>query len=131
MSGEAPEMRLCSEQRGTKRRLNEHSARDWKYSRKRKSPRRSQSARNGMKTLIHILGPGASGKSTLSHNILEDPSIVEVATTVHALDQHRGVNKPEKVKYTFSGNGVALAGNWKNGSDSIKSMDALSQVIEL
>lgn len=84
-----------------------------------------------MKILIHILGPGASGKSTLSHNILENRSIAEVSATVQALDQHRGVTKAEKVKYTLSGNGVALAGNWKNGSDSIKSMDALSQVIEL
>jgi len=84
-----------------------------------------------MKTLIHILGPGASGKSTLSHNVLENRSIAEVSTTVQALDQHRGVTKAEKVKYTLSGNGIALAGNWKNGSDSIKSMDALSQVIEL
>lgn len=84
-----------------------------------------------MKALIHILGPGASGKSTLSRNILEDHSILEVSATVQALDQHLGMTKPEKVKYTLSGNGIALAGNLKNGSDSIKSMDALSQVIEL
>ncbi len=84
-----------------------------------------------MKTLIHILGPGASGKSTLSRNLLEDRSVVEVSTTIQALDQHSGVTKAEKVKYTLSGNGIALAGNLKNGSDSIKSMDALSQVIEL
>jgi hypothetical protein len=84
-----------------------------------------------MKNLIHILGPGASGKSTLSRNILGDLSVVEVSTTVQALDQHLGMTKPEKVKYTLSGNGIALAGNLKNGSDSIKSMDALSQVIEL
>jgi hypothetical protein len=84
-----------------------------------------------MKILIHILGPGASGKSTLSHNFLEERSIAEVSTIVQALDQHLGVTKAEKVKYTLSENGIALAGNWKNGSDSIKSMDALSQVIEL
>lgn len=84
-----------------------------------------------MKILIHILGPGASGKSTLSRNILADPSIVEVSATVQALDQHLGMTKPEKVKYTLSGNGIALAGNLENGSDSIKSMDALSQVIDL
>lgn len=84
-----------------------------------------------MKTLIHILGPGASGKSTLSRNLLEDPSIVEVSATVQALDQHSGVTTAEKVKYTLSGNGIALAGNLKNGSDSVKSMDALAQVIEL
>jgi hypothetical protein len=62
---------------------------------------------------------------------LEDRSVVEVSTAVQALDQHLGVTKPEKVKYTLSGNGIALAGNLKNGSDSIKSMDALAQVIEL
>jgi adenylate kinase family enzyme len=84
-----------------------------------------------MKTLIHILGPGASGKSTLSRNLLEDRSVVEVSTAIQAFDQHSGVTKLEKVKYTLSGNGIALAGNLKNGSDSIKSMDALSQVIEL
>lgn len=84
-----------------------------------------------MKTLIHILGPGASGKSTLSRNILGERSVVEVSTTVQALDQHLGMTKAEKIKYTLSGNGIALAGNLKNGSDSIKSMDALAQVIEL
>jgi adenylate kinase family enzyme len=84
-----------------------------------------------MKVIVDILGPGASGKSTLSRNILEDPCIIEVSTTVQALDQHRGMTMAEKVKYTLSGNGIALAGNWKNGSDSIKSMDALAQVIEL
>lgn len=84
-----------------------------------------------MKTLIHIIGPGASGKSTLSRDLLEDRSVVEVSATVHALDQHSGVTKAEKVKYTLSRNGIALAGNLKNGSDSIKSMDALAQVIEL
>jgi hypothetical protein len=86
---------------------------------------------NEMKVLINIVGPGASGKSTLSRNILDATSIVEVSATVQALDQHRGMTMAEKVKYTLSGNGIALAGNWKNGRDSIKSTDALAQVIEL
>jgi adenylate kinase family enzyme len=76
-----------------------------------------------MKALIHILGPGSSGKSTLSRNLLEDRSVVEVSTAVQALDQHSGVTKVEMVKYTLSRGGMALAGNLKNGSDSVKSTE--------
>jgi hypothetical protein len=63
--------------------------------------------------------------------MLDGRSIVEVSTTVRALDQRSGVTKAENVRYTLSRNGIALAGNLKNGSDAIKTTDALIQVIEL
>jgi hypothetical protein len=91
-----------------------------------------------MKTLIHILGPGASGKSTLSRAILEGdikasplniPYIGEIKETVPCTV--RGVPGTEKVTYCWSSNGTALAGNSKNGTDSIKAIDALPAVLEL
>jgi hypothetical protein len=92
-----------------------------------------------MKTLVHILGPGASGKSTLSRALIhygvatgEDggTGIHEITTIVPATVH--GVVGEEKVKYVISQqNGIALAGNYKNGSDSIKSIDALPHVLEL
>ena len=92
-----------------------------------------------MKTLIHILGPGASGKSTLSRALLHygvktewdgSTGMAEILTVVPATVH--GVAGEEKVKYVVSQqNGIALAGNYKNGTDSIKSIDALPHVLEL
>jgi hypothetical protein len=92
-----------------------------------------------MKTLVHILGSGASGKSTLSRALIHygvvpdqngDTGITETMTIVPATVH--GVAGQEKVKYVVSEqNGIALAGNYKNGTDSIKSIDALPHVLEL
>lgn len=89
-----------------------------------------------MKTLVHILGPGASGKSTLSRAILqwashptENQYIGELKDTVPCTV--RGVPGTEAVIYCWSSNGTALAGNAKNGTDSIKAIDALPPTLEL
>lgn len=92
-----------------------------------------------MKYLIHILGPGASGKSTLSRGLLDhgiqvapdgSTGITETMTTVPCTV--KGIAGTEKVKYCISEqNNISLAGNWKNGSDSIKSIDALPEVLNL
>ncbi len=89
-----------------------------------------------MKILIHILGPGASGKSTLSRAILEgDPRSRSIPYIGEIKDEVpctvRGVPGTEKITYVWSSNGTALAGNSKNGTDSIKAIDALPAVLEL
>ncbi len=89
-----------------------------------------------MKTLIHILGPGASGKSTLSRAILEgDPRSRSIPYIGEIKDEVpctvRGIAGTEKITYVWSSNGTALAGNSKNGTDSIKAIDALPRVLEL
>ena len=92
-----------------------------------------------MKTLVYILGSGGSGKSTLSrailnYNVIAAPDdytgIVEIEATVPATI--RGIAGKEKARYVVSRQAkVALAGNWKNGTDSIKAIDALPHVLEL
>lgn len=77
-----------------------------------------------MKTLIVILGAGASGKSTLTRALCgKEPHEGD------ALFQIEG--KQEKAKYTIFQNGAAIAGNYKNGSDSISSMEARARLINL
>jgi len=86
-----------------------------------------------VKTLIHILGPGASGKSTLSRAILQYgnpvPYVAEVSDVVPCTN--KGVIGTEKISYVWSSNGIALAGNSKSGTDSINAIDALPNVLEL
>lgn len=78
-----------------------------------------------MKTLIIILGPGASGKSTLTRQLcgLDTP-----------FDEHQVIfsvnGEEERAKYTlFPEKRVAIAGNYKNGSDSISNMEARAELI--
>ena len=67
---------------------------------------------------MNLIGPHASGKSTLSRALV-GPQAVEHA---FRLDN-------ERVTYTL-GEDIALAGNLKNGSDAIRTMEAQDAVIE-
>jgi GTPase SAR1 family protein len=82
------------------------------------------------KTLICIVGAGASGKSTLTRALCGEGA-EERKSTLLCLDHKLGTRVLEKVSYTLLPNGLAIAGNVKNGSDSISRMDALRQVVEL
>lgn len=82
------------------------------------------------KVLVLILGAGASGKSTLTRNICGDDG-EELVTFISCYDKKEEAVVEEKVKYALFPNGVAIAGNVKNGSDSISRMEALSQVVNL
>lgn len=73
-----------------------------------------------MKTILVILGAGATGKSTLTRAIC-GPLGVE---TQDVIDD-------ERLKYaTFADTRCAIAGNIKNGSDSVSSMEVRSKLIE-
>lgn len=76
-----------------------------------------------MKALIVILGAGASGKSTLTRALC-------------GADGHEDMvfyninGKAEKAKFATFPNGSAIAGNIKNGSDAISSMEARAELIK-
>lgn len=73
-----------------------------------------------MKTILVILGAGATGKSTLTRAIC-GPLGVETQDVIDG----------EKLKYaTFADTRCAIAGNIKNGSDSVSSMEVRSKLIE-
>ncbi|MBZ5658842.1 MAG: AAA family ATPase [Acidobacteriia bacterium] len=78
------------------------------------------------KTLIMILGAGATGKTTLSRTLAGNDAQeqrIELSVT------ERGVRKQVKAPYVL-GSEIAIAGNLKNTSDAIGAMDALHQTID-
>lgn len=72
-----------------------------------------------MKIVIVVLGSNGSGKSTLSRELLGEAK--EYYTIVAG----------ERIKVTFGAAGIALAGNLKNGTDSVKRMVVLQRTVEL
>lgn len=74
------------------------------------------------KCVIVILGPGASGKSTLTRTLCGEGGTEGVAEFLIE-------GKTEKAKYALFPNGAAIAGNIKNGSDSISNMEARALLI--
>jgi hypothetical protein len=78
------------------------------------------------KTLIMILGAGATGKTTLSRTLAgKDAQEQRVDLTVI----EKGVRKKVNAPFVL-GSHVAVAGNLKNTSDAIGAMDALYQTID-
>jgi adenylate kinase family enzyme len=78
------------------------------------------------KTLIMILGAGATGKTTLSRALAgKDAQEQRVDLTVI----EKGVRKKVNAPFVL-GCRVAVAGNLKNTSDAIGAMDALYQTID-
>jgi hypothetical protein len=78
------------------------------------------------KTLVMIIGAGATGKSTLSRT-LAGPSAQEHRIELDVTE--KGVRKRVKAPYVV-GSDIAIAGNLKNTSDAIGAMDALHQTID-
>ncbi|MCU1311999.1 MAG: hypothetical protein JWO20_3124 [Candidatus Angelobacter sp.] len=72
-----------------------------------------------MKVVIIVLGSHASGKSTLSRELL-----------VQANESYVVVSG-ENIKVSFGAGGISLAGNLKNGSDSIRRIVLLKQTVKL
>ncbi len=72
-----------------------------------------------MKVVVVLLGSHASGKSTLSRELLGPAK--EYYTNIAG----------EKVRVTFGTAGFSLAGTRKHGSDSIARMDTLRRTVEL
>jgi hypothetical protein len=79
-----------------------------------------------MKTLIMIIGAGATGKSTLSRT-LAGSSAQEHRIELDVTE--KGVRKCVKAPYVL-GSDIAIAGNLKSTSDAIGAMDALHQTID-
>jgi adenylate kinase family enzyme len=79
-----------------------------------------------MKTLIMIIGAGATGKSTLSRT-LAGRSAQEHRIELDVTE--KGIRKSVKAPYVLGSN-IAIAGNLKNTSDAIGAMDALHQTID-
>ncbi len=78
------------------------------------------------KTLIMILGAGATGKSTLSRTLAgNDAQEHRVELTV----TEKGVRKHVKAPFVL-GSEIAIAGNLKNTSDTISATDALHQTVD-
>jgi adenylate kinase family enzyme len=78
------------------------------------------------KTIVMILGAGATGKTTLSRTLAgKDAKEHRVELTV----TEKGVRKKVKAPYVL-GCDIAIAGNLKNTSDAIGAMDALHQTID-
>jgi adenylate kinase family enzyme len=78
-----------------------------------------------VKTIIMIIGAGATGKTTLSRSLAGE----NVAQ--HHVDlsiTQKGERKRFKAPYVL-GSDIAIAGNLKNTSDAIGAMDALHQTI--
>lgn len=82
-----------------------------------------------MKTLLTIIGPGASGKSTLTRLLcMGDAKGVEVVQALEPGILH--VPSGEGKFVVFPATGFAIAGNLKNGSDSISAMETLAATIK-
>jgi energy-coupling factor transporter ATP-binding protein EcfA2 len=77
-----------------------------------------------------IIGAGGAGKSTLTRAIC-GCGAEEHRTVLVCRDHKSGLQVLEEVSYTLFQDGIAIAGNLKNGSDSISRMDALRQTVEL
>lgn len=79
-----------------------------------------------MKTIIMIIGAGATGKTTLSCALAGENAVQ------HHVDLgiiQKGEGKRFKAPYVL-GSDIAIAGNLKNTSDAIGAMDALHQTID-
>jgi adenylate kinase family enzyme len=79
-----------------------------------------------LKTIIMIIGAGATGKTTLSCTLAGDNAVQ------HHVDLsivQKGERKRFKAPYVL-GSDIAIAGNLKNTSDAIGAMDALHQTID-
>jgi len=79
-----------------------------------------------VKTIIMIIGAGATGKTTLSR------TLAGVNAAQHHVDlgiTQKGERKRFKAPYVL-GSDIAIAGNLKNTSDAIGAMDALHQTID-
>lgn len=79
-----------------------------------------------MKTLIMIIGAGATGKTTLSRTLAGENAAqhyVDLSIT------QKGERERFKAPYVL-GSDIAIAGNLKNTSDAIGAMDALHQTID-
>ena len=82
------------------------------------------------KTLVMIIGAGSVGKSTVTRAICGLGG--EERNVVLRCDEHKSGRKVlETVTYTLFPSGLAVAGNLRNGSDSIGLMDGLRQAVEL
>jgi adenylate kinase family enzyme len=76
------------------------------------------------KTLVMVLGAGATGKTTLSRTLAgKDAQEHRIELTV----TEKGVRKKVTAPYVLGSN-VAIVGNLKNTSDAIGAMDALHQI---
>jgi energy-coupling factor transporter ATP-binding protein EcfA2 len=82
------------------------------------------------KTLLLIVGAGAAGKSTLTRALCGTGG-EEHNTALLCHDCRSGKQVLERVTYSLFPNGMAIAGNLKNGSDSISRMDALRRLVNL
>jgi adenylate kinase family enzyme len=81
------------------------------------------------KAVALFLGACGTGKSTLSRALCRDDAS-EYTLSVECVDRKTGKRVTEKVKYCLSRTGhIAIAGNWKNGSDSICRMESLRKVV--
>jgi adenylate kinase family enzyme len=79
-----------------------------------------------VKTIIMIIGAGATGKTTLSRALAgEDAAQRQVDLSI----TQKGERKRFKAPYVL-GPDIAIAGNLKNTSDAIGAMDALHQTID-
>jgi len=82
------------------------------------------------KSLVMIIGAGSVGKSTLTRAICGEGG--EAHAVVLRCEEHKSNRKvSETVTYTLFPSGLAIAGNLRNGSDSISLMDGLRQTVEL
>lgn len=84
-----------------------------------------------MKTLLTIIGPGASGKSTLTRTLCTgttDAVEAIVSAPFEPGELHTPTGKGKFV--VFPATGFAIAGNLKNGSDSISAMETLAATIK-
>lgn len=77
-----------------------------------------------------IVGAGGAGKSTVTRAICGVGG--EERDVVLRCDERKSGRKVlETVTYTLFPNGFAIAGNLRNGSDSVSLMDGLRQAVEL
>jgi energy-coupling factor transporter ATP-binding protein EcfA2 len=82
------------------------------------------------KTVVIIVGASGAGKTTLRRAI-SGCSGEERKAILLCWDHKSEVQVMETASYTLFQNDLALAGNSKNGSDSVNHMDALRQVVDL
>jgi len=82
------------------------------------------------KTIVMTIGAGAVGKSTLTR-VLCGLGGEEHTTTLTCYEHKADTKVTERVTYTLFPNGLTIAGNLRNGSDSVSHMDALRQLVNL
>lgn len=92
--------------------------------------RRKNHTDRTMKTLLMILGAGASGKSTLTRAVCGEGG-EEFQASFQVVDRKTTETVSDTAKYTlFKERKAAIAGNLKNGSDAISRMEVLSQCVD-